>query len=186
MVGSDIGVDYITLIATKGGRIAATEIFSEPALTYPFGSHLCAVSVDTATGTVEILRYIAVDDCGRVINPAIVEGQLHGAVLQGISHALSEGVIYDENGQLLNGNFASYAIPSVDKSVAITALRTETPSPLNPLGLKGVGESGITGSTPAVANAVFDALAHLGIGEDLLTMPFTPSRVWMALNGPSA
>ena len=142
--------------------------------------------MDTATGTVEILRYIAVDDCGRVINPAIVEGQLHGAVLQGISHALSEGVIYDENGQLLNGNFASYAIPSVDKSVAITALRTETPSPLNPLGLKGVGESGITGSTPAVANAVFDALAHLGIGEDLLTMPFTPSRVWMALNGPSA
>ncbi len=183
VVGSDIGVDYVTLVAERGGRIAATEIFDEPALTYPFGSHLCALAVDTTTGEIEILRYIAVDDCGRVINPAIVEGQLHGAVLQGVSHALTEVVLYDEGGQLLNGNFASYAIPSIDKAVTITALRTETPSPLNPLGLKGVGESGITGSTPAVANAVFDALAHLGIGEDTLTMPFTPNKVWAALNG---
>jgi carbon-monoxide dehydrogenase large subunit len=186
VVGSDIGVDYITLIAAKGGRIAATEIFTEAALTYPFGSHLCAVSIDTATGEVEVLRYVAVDDCGKVINPAIVEGQLHGAVLQGVSHALSEAVIYDRSGQLLNGNFAAYAIPNIDASVTMTSLRTETPSPLNPLGLKGVGESGITGSTPAVANAVFDALAHLGIGEETLTMPFTPTKVWSSLNGKTS
>jgi carbon-monoxide dehydrogenase large subunit len=186
VVGSDIGVDYATLIAAKGGRIAATEIFSERALTYPFGSHLCAVSVDTATGEIEMLRYVAVDDCGRVINPAIVEGQLQGAVLQGVSHALAEEVLHDDSGQLLNGNFSAYAIPHVHKSVTMTALRTETPSPLNPLGLKGVGESGITGSTPAVANAVFDALAHLGIDEGSLTMPFTPAKVWTALNGRDA
>ena len=183
VVGSDIGLGFETLVAENGGRITATDVFKEPAQTYPFGTHICILTIDTTTGEIDIIRYVAVDDCGRVINPAIVEGQLHGGILQGASQALREVVRYDESGQLLTGNLTTYPIPDLTMAIPITALRTETPSPLNPLGLKGVGESGVTGATPAVANAVYDALAHLGIGEDTLTMPFTPDRVWSALNG---
>lgn len=183
VAGSNIGVEYETIVAARGGRVAAIEVFSAAAQTYPFGTHVCAIALDRTTGGIEIIRYVSVDDCGTVINPAIVEGQLHGAILQGISHALWEGVRYDDDGQLLNGNLVSYPIPTIAMSVPIISLRTETPSPLNPLGLKGVGESGITGATPAVANAVFDALAHVGIDENALSMPFTPDRVWDALAG---
>lgn len=183
VVGSDIGVGFDTLVAQHGGHITATNVFKEPAQTYPFGTHICALTIDTTTGEIEIIRYVAVDDCGRVINPAIVEGQLHGGILQGVSQALREVVRYDESGFLLTGNFSSYPIPDVAMAVPVTSVRTETPSPLNPLGLKGVGESGVTGATPAVANAVYDALADRGIGEETLTMPFTPDRVWTALNG---
>jgi carbon-monoxide dehydrogenase large subunit len=183
VAGSDIGLGFDTLVAEHGGHITASDVFKEPAQTYPFGTHICALTIDTTTGEIEIIRYVAVDDCGRVINPSIVEGQLHGGILQGASYALRESIRYDEDGQLLTGNFSSYAIPDLAQAVPITAVRTETPSPLNPLGLKGVGESGVTGATPAVANAVYDALAHLGIGEETLTMPFTPDRVWVALNG---
>jgi carbon-monoxide dehydrogenase large subunit len=183
VVGSDIGLGFETLVAEHGGHITATDVFKEPAQTYPFGTHICVLTIDRTTGEIDIIKYVAVDDCGTVINPAIVEGQLHGGILQGASQALREAIRYDEAGQLLTGNFTSYPLPDLAKAIPITAVRTETPSPLNPLGLKGVGESGVTGATPAVANAVYDALADLGIGEETLTMPFTPDRVWAALNG---
>jgi carbon-monoxide dehydrogenase large subunit len=183
VAGSDIGLDFDTLVAEHGGHITATDVFKEPAQTYPFGTHICVLEIDRVTGEIEITQYIAVDDCGRVINPAIVEGQLHGGILQGASQALREAIRYDEFGQLLTANLTTYPLPDLTMAIPITAMRTETPSPLNPLGLKGVGESGVTGATPAVANAVYDALAGLGIREETLTMPFTPARVWSAMNG---
>jgi hypothetical protein len=154
--------------------------FYDPAnFTFPFGAHICTVEVDADTGQVKILRYIAVDDIGYVINPLIVEGQVHGGVAQGIGQALYEAAIYDDGGQLLSGSMMDYTVPSARQVPFIETARTETPSPTNPMGVKGVGETGTIASTQAVVNAVVDALSPLGVRH--VEMPMTPERVWRTI-----
>jgi len=147
--------------------------------TFPFGAHLAVCEVDTQTGLVRLLRHLAVDDSGRILNPVLAEGQVHGGIAQGIAQALFEEVGYDEDGNCLNGNLSVYAMPAAADLPAFETLRTQTPTPLNPLGAKGIGESGTIGATPAVQNAVVDALAHLGVTH--IDMPLTPERVWRAI-----
>ncbi|MFQ5593987.1 MAG: xanthine dehydrogenase family protein molybdopterin-binding subunit [Anaerolineae bacterium] len=159
--------------------LASEERFFTQGETYPFGTHVCVVEIDPETGETEILRYVSVDDCGRVINPMIVQGQVHGGVAQGIGQALFEGAIYDEAGNLISGTLMDYAVPRAFRLPSFESHRTETPTPLNPLGVKGIGEAATIGSTPAVVNAVIDALSHLGIRH--LDMPLTSQRVWQAL-----
>ncbi|MFQ6012074.1 MAG: xanthine dehydrogenase family protein molybdopterin-binding subunit [Thermoplasmata archaeon] len=146
---------------------------------FPFGAHACVVEVNPETGQVQILRYVAVDDCGTVINPQLVAGQVHGGALQGIGQALWEEARYDEAGNLLTLGFPDYAVPTALESPSIESIRHVTPSPHNPLGAKGVGEAGTIGAAPAVVNAVVDALAPYGILH--LDMPLTPDRIWAAL-----
>jgi carbon-monoxide dehydrogenase large subunit len=147
--------------------------------TFPFGAHLAVCEVDTETGLVRLLRHVAVDDAGLVVNPVLVEGQVHGGIAQGVAQALFEEVRYDEDGNCLNGNLATYAMPAAADLPVFETIRTQTPTPLNPLGAKGIGESGTVGATPAVQNAVVDALAHLGVTH--IDMPLTPERVWRAI-----
>ncbi|MEO1450305.1 MAG: molybdopterin cofactor-binding domain-containing protein, partial [Bacteroidota bacterium] len=148
--------------------------------TYPFGAHICVVEIDPDTGRVDLKRFIACDDVGNVINPMIVDGQIHGGLAQGIGQALFEEAIYDENGQLVNGSYLDYTMPRADDLPMFEVDRTVTPCPHNPLGVKGAGEAGCIGSTPAVINAIVDALAHLGVRD--IQMPATPERVWRAMN----
>ena len=147
--------------------------------TFPFGAHLAVCEVDTETGLARLLRHLAVDDAGRIHNRVLAEGQVHGGIAQGVAQALFEEVRYDEDGNCLHGNLASYAMPSAADLPAFETQRMETPTPLNPLGVKGIGESGTVGSTPAVQNAVVDALAHLGVTH--IDMPLSPERVWRAI-----
>ncbi|MDP9206955.1 MAG: xanthine dehydrogenase family protein molybdopterin-binding subunit [Actinomycetota bacterium] len=147
--------------------------------TFPFGAHLAVCEVDTETGLARLLRHLAVDDAGRIHNRVLAEGQVHGGIAQGVAQALFEEVGYDEDGNCLHGNLASYAMPSAADLPAFETQRMETPTPLNPLGVKGIGESGTVGSTPAVQNAVVDALAHLGVTH--IDMPLSPERVWRAI-----
>lgn len=158
-----------------------TTYYDPPNCTYPFGTHICVVEVDKETGEVKLQRYVAVDDVGNVINPMIVEGQAHGGIVQGIAQALWEGAVYNEEGQLLTGSLMDYALPKADLLPKFELERTTTPSPVNPLGVKGAGEAGTIAATPAVVNAVIDALAPLGIKH--LDMPLTPERVWRAIQG---
>jgi carbon-monoxide dehydrogenase large subunit len=146
---------------------------------YPFGTHICVVEVEEATGNITIKRYIAVDDVGRVINPLLAEGQVHGGIAQGVGQALWEGVVYSESGQLLTGTFMDYAMPKARFFPVIESAFTETLSPVNPLGAKGVGETGATAAPPAVVNAVMDALKPFGVKH--LDMPLTPEKVWRAI-----
>ena len=155
--------------------------FKQGQSSFPFGSHISVVDVDLDTGMVKLRRHIAVDDCGRILNPMLVTGQQHGGIAQGISQALYERVTYDEDGNPTSGNLASYVIPSAADLISYEASNTETPTPLNPLGAKGIGESGTIGSTPAVHNAVVDALSHLGVKH--IDMPLTPETVWRAIQG---
>src|SRR5690606_12273881 len=145
---------------------------------YPHGTHLCAVEVDTETGRPTIRRYVAVDDVGRVVNPQIVEGQVHGGLAQGIAQALYEGAVYDDDGNLVTGTLVDYLVPGAPDLPEFTTDRTETPA-ANDLGVKGVGEAGTIASTPAVVNAVVDALRPYGIHD--VEMPCTPERVWRAI-----
>jgi aerobic carbon-monoxide dehydrogenase large subunit len=161
--------------------LEASSFFEPPNCTFPFGTHVVAVEVDRDTGQVKILKYIAVDDCGKQVNPLLVEGQVQGGIAQSIGAALMEKTVYDENGQLLTGEFMDYAIPRATDIPDYILGSTETPSPSNPLGVKGVGEAGTIGATPAIANAVIDALSPLGIRH--LDLPFTPERVWRAIQG---
>jgi carbon-monoxide dehydrogenase large subunit len=156
-----------------------TSYYDPPNCTFPFGAHVAVVEVDAETGEVKVERYVAVDDCGKVINPMIVDGQLQGGIVQGVAQALWEGAVYDEHGQLLTSSLMEYAVPKADFMPRIELDRTETPTDVNPLGVKGVGEAGTIASTPAVVNAVVDALAPLGIRH--LDMPLTPERVWRAM-----
>ncbi|MDT0478754.1 xanthine dehydrogenase family protein molybdopterin-binding subunit [Streptomyces doebereineriae] len=151
---------------------------------YPHGTHLCAVEVDTETGRTRIRSYVAVDDVGRVINPMIVEGQVHGGLAQGIAQALYEEAVYDDQGNLVSGTMADYLVPSAPDLPEFVTDRTETPATTNPLGVKGVGEAGTIASTPAVVGAIVDALRPLGVRD--LRMPCTPERVWQALKEASA
>ncbi|MEM7655713.1 MAG: xanthine dehydrogenase family protein molybdopterin-binding subunit [Bacteroidota bacterium] len=154
--------------------------FYDPAnFTYPFGAHVAIVEVDAETGKVDLQRFIAVDDVGNVINPMIVDGQIHGGLAQGIGQALFEGSIYDEYGNLTNGSYMDYTMPRADDFPSFEIDRTVTPCPHNPLGVKGAGEAGCIGSTPAVVNAVMDALSPFGIKD--IQMPLTPERVWSAI-----
>ncbi len=153
--------------------------FNQGEATYPFGAHIAVVEVDTETGRVELLRHVAVDDCGRVINPLLVAGQQHGGIAQGVAQALYEGVLYDDDGNPLTANLMDYAMPSAAELPSFEASNTETPTPLNPLGAKGIGEAGTIGSTPAAQNAVVDALSIFGIRH--LDMPLTSERVWQAI-----
>jgi len=147
--------------------------------TFPFGAHVAVVEVDTETGGVELVRHVAVDDCGRILNPMLVTGQQHGGIAQGVAQALFEGVFYDEEGNPVTGNLMDYAIPSAAELPSFETYNTETPSPRNPLGAKGIGESGTIGSTPAIQNAVVDAVAHLGVRH--IDMPLTSVNVWNAI-----
>jgi carbon-monoxide dehydrogenase large subunit len=159
--------------------LEATTFYDPPNFSYPFGAHVAVVEVDAETGHTTLKRYVAVDDCGPQINPIIVEGQVHGGVVQGIGQALWEECVYDENGQLLTGSLADYAIPRADLLPDIEVLSTVTPSPHHPIGVKGIGEAGTIASTATVYNAVIDAVAPLGITG--LQMPLTPERVWRAI-----
>jgi carbon-monoxide dehydrogenase large subunit len=147
--------------------------------TFPFGVHIAVVEVDTDTGEVELVRYIAVDDCGNQINPVIVEGQVHGGVVQGVAQALFEEAVYDEAGQLRTASLADYLVPSAAEVPSLELGHTVTPSPVTPLGVKGVGEAGTIGAAPAVINAIVDALAPLGVTD--LEMPASPERVWATI-----
>ncbi len=156
-----------------------SSFFDPSNFVYPFGTHVAIVEVDPGTGVVTLVRYVAVDDCGNVINPKIVDGQVHGGVAQGVAQALWEEAVYDANGQLLSGSLMDYAIPTAESLPSFETARTETPSPVNPLGLKGVGETGTIASTPAVVNAVIDALSPLGVRH--IDMPLKPEKIWRLL-----
>jgi carbon-monoxide dehydrogenase large subunit len=158
----------------------ADAVYDPDNFSFPHGTHLCAVDVDTETGKVAVRKYVAVDDVGRVINPMIVEGQVHGGIAQGIAQALFEEAVYDENGTLITGSFVDYTIPSAADLINFTTDRTVSPAPGHPLGTKGVGEAGTIASTPAVVNAVVDALRPRGVND--IDMPCTPERVWRAAN----
>jgi carbon-monoxide dehydrogenase large subunit len=159
--------------------LEASAFFDPSNFVFPFGTHIAVVRVDTETGEVRLERYVAVDDCGRVINPMIVDGQVQGGIVQGIGQALWEGAVYDAQGQLVTGSMMDYAVPKADAFPDFELAMTETPTKVNPLGVKGVGETGTIASTPAVYNAVMDALAPLGVKQ--VRMPLTPERVWRAI-----
>ena len=159
--------------------LEATYVYDPPNFSWPAGAHLAVVEVDTETGNVELLRYIAVDDVGTVVNPVIVEGQIHGGIAQGVAQALYEEAVYDDDGNLLTSNMVTYLVPSAAEFPRWELHRTETPSPTNPLGVKGVGETGAIAAPAAVMNAVVDALAEDGVTD--IAMPATPERVWRAL-----
>jgi aerobic carbon-monoxide dehydrogenase large subunit len=158
------------------GGLSADSTFEPANFTFPFGTHICVVEVEPQTGNVEVRKYVAVDDCGKVINPLLVDGQVQGGIVQGVGQALYEGVVYDENGQLLTGSLMDYALPRAADLPRLQLARTETPSPVNPLGLKGIGEAGTIGSTPAVVSAVVDALAPFDVTH--IDMPLTPQKIW--------
>ncbi|MEE8326979.1 MAG: molybdopterin cofactor-binding domain-containing protein, partial [candidate division NC10 bacterium] len=164
--------------------LSATSVFEPSNFTFPFGTHICVVEVDPKNGEVAVKKYIAVDDCGKVINPLLVDGQIQGGIAQGLGQALFEEVVYDENGQLLTGSLMDYALPKAEDFPRLELARTETPTPVNPLGAKGVGESGTIGSTPAVVNAVVDALAPFGVVH--IDMPLKPEKIWRLCQGKDA
>ena len=159
--------------------LAAQLDFNQENGTFPFGTHISVVEVDLETGEVKLIRHVAVDDAGTVINPLIFEGQQQGGIGQGISQALFEEVLFDADGNPQTGNLMDYAFPSAAEMIDFETHNTVTPTHLNPLGAKGIGEAATIGSTPAVQNAVIDALAHLGVRH--VDMPCTPERVWKTI-----
>ena len=163
--------------------LEATSYFEPPNFTFPFGVHIAVVEVDSTTGDVQLKRYIAVDDCGVVINPLLVDGQIHGGVAQGIGQALYEEVVHDENGQLISGSLMDYALPHAENFPMIETSNTVTPNPLNPLGAKGIGEAGTIAASPTLVSAVMDALKPFGVKH--LDMPLRPEKVWRAMNPAS-
>jgi len=157
-------------------NLAESVTYDPPNFTFPFGTHVAVVQVDEETGQVELVDYAAVDDCGNQVNPMIVSGQLHGGIVQGVAQALWEEAVYDEDGQLRNATLMDYLVPSAAEVPSFKLDHTVTPSPTNPLGVKGIGEAGTIGATPAVMNAIVDALSHLGITD--VAMPASPQRLW--------
>jgi len=163
--------------------LSATYFFEPTNFTFPFGTHIAVIEIDRETGDIKFLRYIAVDDCGKVINPMLVDGQVHGGIMQAIGQALYEEVVYDEQGQLVTGTLMDYAVPKAAMAPRYETARTETPSPVNPLGVKGVGEAGTIGATPAVVNAIVDALSPFGVRH--IDMPVKPEKIWRIVNQPN-
>jgi aerobic carbon-monoxide dehydrogenase large subunit len=185
VVGTDKRIDYATLAAkaaAKGETLQATGAFTPPAATYPNGTHVVEVEVDPGTGAIEVLRYVAIDDFGDVVNPILLAGQVHGGIVQGLGQAIVERTVYDrDNGQLLTASFLDYAMPRADDTSAIHFETLNVKTKTNALGIKGAGEAGTVGATPAVANAVIDAIRrHNGLKH--LDTPFTPEKVWVAIN----
>jgi len=167
-----------------GTGLDATDFFAPPGTTFPFGADVAVVEIEAETGEVKIRRYVAIDDCGRQISPLLVDGQVHGGLTQGIAQALWEEIVYDDQGQLVTGTLMDYAAPKAEFLPMFENDRTETPSPLNPLGAKGIGELATIGSTPAIVNAVVDALSPFGIRH--LDMPLKPQRIWQAMQDARA
>jgi carbon-monoxide dehydrogenase large subunit len=184
--GEVVGLAYTAKNLPKGMEpgLDATRFFEPSNFTFPFGTHVCVVEIDEETGEPKITKYVAVDDCGNVINPLLVEGQVHGGIVQGVAQALYEEVVYDENGQLLTGTLMDYALPRAQDLPMLELDRTVTPSPVNPMGVKGVGEAGTIGSTPAVVNAIVDALSPYGVTH--IDMPVRPEKIWKILKGRKA
>jgi carbon-monoxide dehydrogenase large subunit len=162
----------------------ATHFFEPSNFTFPFGAHVAAVEVDPETGETKIEKYVAVDDCGNVINPLLVDGQVQGGIAQGLSQAMYEEMVYNEDGQPVTGSLMDYAVPKAAHIPEFILDRTVTPTPVNPMGVKGVGEAGTIASTPCVVNAVCDALTPLGITN--IDMPLKPERVWRAIAAAQA
>ncbi len=183
VAGTDLSINIRTLIEKKWNQPTHpldTNVTLDTAAAFPSGAHIAEVEIDPDTGHVQIVNYIAADDCGNVINHAIVEGQLHGGLMQGIGQVLGERIAYDpDTGQLLSGTFMDYFMPRAHHLTPITLIDCGVPSPANPLGAKGAGEAGATGSVPALANAVMDALKAANVKH--LEMPYTPERVWSAI-----
>lgn len=171
--------DLAAAAAADGAPLLAKGVNRDPGATFPFGAHVAVVEVDLDTGGVRLVRLVAVDDCGRILNPMLVRGQQHGGIAQGIAQALFEEVRFDEDGNPITSTLLSYLVPSAAELPTFECDNTETPTPVNPLGAKGIGESGSIGATPAVQNAVVDALAHLGVRH--IDLPCSPERVWRAL-----
>jgi carbon-monoxide dehydrogenase large subunit len=163
--------------------LEATDFFRPPQLVYPFGAHVAVVEVDRETGRVRVRDFVSVDDCGVRISPMLVAGQVHGGLAQGIAQALWEALVFGDDGQLVTGSLMDYAVPHAGDLPSFTTGETVTPTPFNPLGAKGIGEAATIGSTPAVVNAVVDALRPFGVRH--LDMPLTPERVWRAMHGSS-
>ena len=180
--GEVVGAAYAAKSLPAGVEpgLDATHFFEPSNFTFPFGAHVISCEVDIETGEIKFDKYIAVDDCGNVINPMLVEGQIHGGIVQGMAQALYEEVIYNSDGQLVTGTLMDYALPRAADIPELTLERTCTPSPVNPMGVKGVGEAGTIGCTPAIVNAVCDALAPLGVRH--IDMPLKPERVWRAVH----
>jgi aerobic carbon-monoxide dehydrogenase large subunit len=174
------GVAYIGAVPEgMEPGLEETTFYDPENFVFPFGAHACVVDVDPETGKVKVVRYVAVDDCGRAINPMLIEGQVHGGVVYGIGQALYERVHYDEEGQLVTGTFVDYALPTAAELPSFETDRTETPSPVNSMGVKGVGEAGTIAASAAVTSAVIDALRPLGV--EFINMPLSPMRVWEAI-----
>jgi carbon-monoxide dehydrogenase large subunit len=169
----------VAAAAGDGGLDVETE-FTAESPTFPFGAHVAVVEVDLETGKVTLARMITVDDAGRLLNPLLVEGQRHGGIAQGVAQALLEEIVYDADGNPVTSNFADYAFVSACELPSFELVAMETPTPVNPMGAKGIGESGTIGSTPAVQSAVIDALSHLGVRH--IDMPATSERVWRAMS----
>ena len=162
-----------------GGSLVAEEDFVQADQTFPFGCHVAVAEVDVETGEARLVRHVAVDDCGTVINPMLAQGQVHGGIAQGAAQALYEEFVYDVEGNPLTTSLIDYAVPGIGDLPNFETLHMVTPSPHNPLGAKGIGESGTIGSTPAVQNAVIDAVSHLGVRH--IDMPLHPMRMWEAI-----
>jgi carbon-monoxide dehydrogenase large subunit len=177
-------VDEANLPEGMDPGLASETDFATPDSSYPFGAHVSVVEVDIDTGLTTMLRHITVDDSGRILNPLLAGGQIHGGIAQGAAQALFEIIAYDEAGNCETGSLVSYALPSASDLPSFESTRTETPSPLNPLGAKGIGESGAIGSTPAILNAVIDAVSYLGVEH--IDMPALPERVWQAIQDAKA
>jgi carbon-monoxide dehydrogenase large subunit len=175
------GVAYLGIELPDGMEpgLEATTFYDPENFVFPFGAHACVVDVDVETGKVKVIRYVAVDDCGTAINPLLINGQIHGGVVHAIGQALYERVAYDDDGQLVTGTFVDYALPTAAEVPSFETDRTETPSPVNSLGVKGVGEAGTIAASAAVTNAVIDALRPMGVSY--INMPLTPMRVWEAI-----
>ncbi|MEO8968033.1 MAG: xanthine dehydrogenase family protein molybdopterin-binding subunit [Solirubrobacteraceae bacterium] len=181
MAMADIaGIAYIGAVPEgMEPGLEETTFYDPENFVFPFGAHACIVEVDADTGKVTVVRYVAVDDCGRAINPMLIDGQIHGGVAYGIGQALYERIHYDDEGQLVTGTFVDYALPTAAELPSFELDRTETPSPVNSLGVKGVGEAGTIAASAAVTNAVLDALRPLGV--EFINMPLSPMRVWEAI-----
>jgi carbon-monoxide dehydrogenase large subunit len=160
-------------------NLEAQVTYDPPNFSWPFGTHICVVEVDTETGKVEILQYVAVDDCGNQVNPLIVEGQVHGGVVQGLAQALFEEAVFDDDGNPKATSLAEYLVPAASDVPSITLGHTVTPSPTNQLGVKGIGEAGTIGAAPAAINAIVDALSGLGVTD--MAMPASPNTVWATI-----
>jgi carbon-monoxide dehydrogenase large subunit len=171
--------DLSTALLGDGGLVQETT-FTAGGPTFPFGAHVSVVEVDIETGRVQLIRHVACDDAGVVLNPLILDGQIHGGVAQGAAQALLEEVAYDQDGNPITSNLADYGFISAAELPSFEVVHMETPTPRNPLGAKGIGESGTIGSTPAVQSAVVDAVSHLGVRH--IDMPATAERVWQAIN----